>query len=142
MSMINIDDLNSKMKKKQDDKNKIYDTILKKCHYRIKKTADVDNVKFCFFNIPRYVFGSPLYNFDDCLLYLAKMLSYNGFDVRYTHPNLLFISWSGKSNPKDYKSMDRISNGYRSIEDYKQSKGLIYNKKTLESLGNKINLLK
>ena len=33
-----------------------------------------------------------------CILFLTKSLVNNGFDVWYTHPNLLLISWKDKSN--------------------------------------------
>ena len=35
----------------------------------------------------------PLYNLAECVEYLVRMLSDNGFKVAYTHPNLLLITW-------------------------------------------------
>ena len=142
MSMINIDELNDNIKKKEKQKNIIYDEILKKCHNKIKLTAKSNSLGFCFYIVPEYVYGFPLYNFKACVIYIFKSLVNNGFDVKYTHPNLLYISWKGKSNPKNYKSIEQKNNGYRSIEDYKPQGNLIYNNKSINYLSNKLNLLK
>ena len=37
--------------------------------------------------------GIPKYDYKDCTAYVIEKLRDNGFIVRYTHPNLLFISW-------------------------------------------------
>ena len=93
MSLINIDELNKIVDNKQKRKNMIYDTILQKCHSRIKTTARLNNnMNFCFYSVPKYIFGIPLYDSKSCILYVISSLIKNGFDVRYTHPNLLFIS--------------------------------------------------
>jgi len=34
------------------------------------------------------------YNCGECTAYLMEKLKENGFLVKYTHPNLLFISWA------------------------------------------------
>ena len=57
--MINIDELNKIVDEKQKRKNEIYDSILKKCHARIKKSAHVDNTKCTFYQIPNYIYGVP-----------------------------------------------------------------------------------
>ena len=142
MAMININELNSKIKQKEIDKEKIFEEILIKCHKRIKKSANQYNSHYCFYVIPRYVYGVPLYNYKNCLLYIIKSLTKNGFEVRYTHPNLLFISWLNKQNPKNLKLKEPKKNEYRDINDYKPSGNIIYNKNILENLGKKINLLK
>ena len=33
------------------------------------------------------------YDVTNCISYIIDKLTDNGFNVRYTHPNLLFISW-------------------------------------------------
>jgi hypothetical protein len=37
--------------------------------------------------------GIPKFDHGACVAYLLDKLQENGFNVRYTHPNLLFISW-------------------------------------------------
>jgi hypothetical protein len=43
--------------------------------------------------MPEMVIGVPKYDYKDCTAYIIDKLRTNGFIVRYTHPNLLFISW-------------------------------------------------
>ena len=37
--------------------------------------------------------GVPKYDSDSCIAYVIDKLQENGFKIRYTHPNMLFISW-------------------------------------------------
>lgn len=141
MSMLNIDDLNNTLKDKEDKQNKIYDEILKKCHHKIKKTSETSTEGFCFYVIPEYIYGFPIYNYKGCVIYLFKTLTKNGFEVKYTHPNLLYVSWAGKSNPQNYNAIEKKNNGYRSIEEYKPSGNIIYNK-TINTLSSKLDILK
>jgi hypothetical protein len=50
-------------------------------------------VKYLWYNVPEYIFGEPLYDNGDCISYLVKKLEDNGFEVKYIHPNNLYISW-------------------------------------------------
>ena len=96
---VNIDELHRQQKDKLERRYAIYTKILGLCHNRIKQVAqNPDNMGFCFYNIPPYVYGVPLYDTKSCVMYVVKSLVSNGFDVRYTHPNLLWISWLGKTN--------------------------------------------
>ena len=142
MSIINIDELNSLHTNKQKNKEEIYEKILSKCHIRIKLSAKSNNYGCCFYSIPKYIYGMPIYDYKLCLIYIVKSLTKNGFDLKYTHPNLLFISWKGKKNPENYKSIENKNNGFRPIEEYKTNKSLVYNSNLLKSLDNKIQIFK
>ena len=52
------------------------------------------NDNCCWYLMPEMVIGIPKYDYRDCTAYIIEKLRTNGFIVRYTHPNLLFISWS------------------------------------------------
>jgi hypothetical protein len=133
-TMININDLHENQQDKLEKRYEIYDTILKKCHTRIKTTAQIkNNMEFCFFNVPTYIYGIPLYDSKACILYIISALIKNGFEVYYTHPNLLFISWKGRSdNNNKYnnnynKYISQAQQEYKQIEDYKPNGSLVYN---------------
>ena len=49
--------------------------------------------KFTFFLLPEFILGVPRYNMVECTSYVLEKLIDNGFQVKYTHPNFLFISW-------------------------------------------------
>ena len=140
MSMINIDKLHKKKEQKESEKKKVYEVILKKCHHRIKTVAGMDNNgSFCFYVIPNYIYGVPLYDLKSCVIYVVVALIKNGFEVKYTHPNLLYISWLGKSNPKPkaitYQNTFNNSiqsNKTKSTDSYKPSKNLIYDTSSLD----------
>jgi hypothetical protein len=48
----------------------------------------------CWFLVPETIIGVPRYDQGGCIAYLINKLQTNGFNVRYIHPNLLFISWN------------------------------------------------
>lgn len=91
---INLDELYSTQKSIEDNKIKIYEKILSRVHKKIKHISRSRNCdKHCFFLVPEFVLGIPVYDTSVCITYVIDKLLDNGFMVRYTHPNLLFISW-------------------------------------------------
>ena len=91
---INIDELYEK--KRQQDLNKLalFNKLLNRVHVRIRTTSrqKVDE-QFCWFLVPETILGVPKYDQGACIAYLMDRLKTSGFNVRYNHPNLLFISW-------------------------------------------------
>ena len=91
---LNIDDLYEK--KRQQDLNKLtlFNKILNRIHVKIKNASrqKVDE-QFCWFLVPEIIIGVPKYDQSACIAYLIDKLNLNGFNVRYIHPNMLFISW-------------------------------------------------
>jgi hypothetical protein len=91
---LNIDDLYEK--KRQYDLNKLalFNKILNRIHVRIKTISRQKmDEQFCWFVVPEVIIGVPKYDQGACVAYLMDILKENGFNVRYIHPNTLFISW-------------------------------------------------
>ena len=91
---LNLDELYDQ--KKQEDLAKLYtfNRILTRVHDKIKVAARQKNSQqFCWFLVPEMLIGVPNYDKNACITYLISKLEENDFVVRYTHPNLLFISW-------------------------------------------------
>lgn len=91
---LNLDDLFKQKKITQDHKIKIYERVLARVHSKIKATSRMRNSdKFTFFLLPEFILGVPRYDMAECTSYVMEKLIDNGFMLKYTHPNLLFISW-------------------------------------------------
>ena len=91
---VNLDDLYKTKKHTFDHKIKIYDKILNRIHKKIKTTARNRNSGcFCMYVIPEFILGIPKYDITLCTTHIIDKLEKNGFKIKYTHPNLLFISW-------------------------------------------------
>jgi hypothetical protein len=91
---LNLDDLYER--KKQLDLNtvNVFNKVLKRIHDKIKLTArQINNIQYCWFLVPEMILGVPRYDNGACIAYLIDKLRDNNFMIRYTHPNLLFISW-------------------------------------------------
>ena len=92
---IDLDELYEKKKLNDLQKLNIYKNILSRVHNRIRVTSrqSKDNL-CCWYVIPEMIIGVPKYDQGHCIAFLLDKLQENGFVVRYTHPNLLFISWN------------------------------------------------
>ena len=91
---INLDELYEKKKQHDISTTNNYKTILNRIHNRIKTTSRQQiGEQYCWFVVPEMMIGVPKYDQAKCISYVIDKLQTNGFCVRYTHPNLLFISW-------------------------------------------------
>tara|TARA_B100001769_G_scaffold271448_2_gene264234 strand:+ start:725 stop:1339 length:615 start_codon:yes stop_codon:yes gene_type:complete len=91
---LNMDELY--IKKQQQDLNILnnYNKILARVHNKIKYASkNLVNEQCIWYIMPEMLIGIPKYDYKDCTAYIIEKLRDNGFIVRYTHPNLLFISW-------------------------------------------------
>jgi hypothetical protein len=91
---LNIDELYET--KRQYDLNKLalFNKILNRIHVRIKTVSrQRKDEQFCWFVVPEVIIGVPKYDQAACIAYIIDKLKINGFNVRYIHPNTLFISW-------------------------------------------------
>jgi hypothetical protein len=91
---LNIDELYEKKRQYDLSKLSLYNKILNRIHVRIKTTSrqKIDE-QFCWFVVPEVIIGVPKYDQGSCIAYLIDKLKSNGFNIRYIHPNTLFISW-------------------------------------------------
>ena len=126
---INIEELFETEQHTEIQRKNIYLKILNRVHKKIKTTSKIkNNDKYCWFIIPEVILGVPSYDLEDCKNYIFKNLSDNGFNIRYTHPNLLFISWN-HILPSYVRKKIKKETGY-SVNQY----GEIQNKKTITEL--------
>ena len=72
MSSLNINNLYETMYERNLKRYEKFDGILLKIHNRIKYNAGKEKT-YCFFQIPEFIIGTPLYNIND--LKLSYILS-------------------------------------------------------------------
>ena len=116
---------------------------------KIKSVARLRNSdEFCFFVLPEFVLGIPRYDMASCTSYIIEKLKSNGFKVKYTHPNLLFISWKhyipsykrAEYKKKTGVKIDGFGNVLTSKKNNKDgifTNNLLLNKKSNTSVGQK-----
>jgi len=92
---LNIDELYEKKRQYDLSKLELFNKLLNRIHVRIKTTSKqkVDE-NFCWFVVPEVIIGVPRYDQGACIAYLMDKLKENGFNIKYIHPNALFISWT------------------------------------------------
>jgi len=91
---INIDELFEKKQRRDLKQLAVYNKILNRVHKRITTVSRGQKLDtHIWFTVPEFIFGEPVYDNADCTGYLVANLEENGFQVKYMHPNTLFISW-------------------------------------------------
>ena len=113
---LNILELHKKINDKNTKRQQYFTTILDKCHAKIKRAAEKELYE-CFYEVPEYTIGLPMYKLTDCIVFLYENLRKNGFFVKYYFPRMLYVSWkpsvindkithkSSKSNNYTYDSL-------------------------------------
>ena len=71
-----------------------YNTLLEQIYHRVYSTSQLSgNTSSVLYNVPPFILGLPKLDMEDCIVYLVWQLRQSGFEVRFTWPNLLYISW-------------------------------------------------
>jgi hypothetical protein len=92
---LNIDELYEKKRQYDLTQLNLFNKILNRIHVRIKTISKQRmNEQFCWYVVPEIIIGVPKYDQAACIAYVIDKLQQNGFNVRYVHPNTLFISWN------------------------------------------------
>ena len=90
-------------KREKRDKSRLraYNQLLEQIQHRIFTTSQLPgNPSYMIYSIPPFILGLPSMDSQDCTVYIVFQLRSNGFEVRFTYPNLLHISWA--SYEKEY----------------------------------------
>ena len=139
MSQLNMNELYSNINKKTLKRMELYDSILKKCHSRILYNSGLQRTH-CFYQVPEFVIGTPLYDVSELRNYIMNSLKTNGFEILYIEPNWLFIHWNikgAKSLTKNTNISKPIDNQYKSTDTYKPSGNFIYDESSIMNMSDK-----
>lgn len=135
-----IQEIHKKQKEKEKNRLKIYENIAARCFVKIKETS-ANEETFCFFKLPEYIPGLPIYNMTECVMFVLNILKEKGFNSRYCDPYMIFISWNipkpnlkliTTSSQKEEKKniIDELNLKYKPIESYTPFGNFIPRKKT------------
>jgi hypothetical protein len=114
----------------------VYKKITSSCFKKIKLAVENEEI-YCFYSIPEYIPGIPLFNMTDCVMFMLNELKDKGFNSRYVHPFMVYITWQinkpilrltdkNKPPPKSNNILDNLNLKVKSVESYKPSGNFLY----------------
>lgn len=96
-----LSELYEKRKTKDTARLRAYSKILEQIHHRIRTISRLpQSLSYTIYTIPPMILGLPRIDMEDCATFLTFTLRHEGFDVRFTYPNMLLIDWS--KHERDY----------------------------------------
>lgn len=91
---LNPADLYDKRKMKDASRLRAYNKILEQIYHRIRVISKLPNAQcYLLYTVPPFILGLPKMDLEDCIVYLIYQLRHAKYEVRYSPPNLLYISW-------------------------------------------------
>lgn len=92
--LLNPSELYDKRRAKDSGRLRAYNKILEQIYHRIRAISRLPQGNaYLLYQIPPFVLGLPKMDLEDCSVYLIFQLRHAGYEVRFTFPNLLYISW-------------------------------------------------
>lgn len=110
--MLDLDELNARHEKTEENRMKIFEDILRSCHSKIKKYNNDFKKQECLFDPPVFIIGKPPYKYNDLISYLIRSLRDNGLRAEwYSHKKAIYISWKKTDmNLPQYHNQCAINN--------------------------------
>ncbi len=91
---IQLKDLYARRQNRDLSRLRAYEQILQQIMNRIRQQSDLPtHPTSLLYTVPRFVLGLPMLDLKDCILFLVHQLRSSGLEVKYTYPDLLYISW-------------------------------------------------
>lgn len=92
--LLNPSDLYDKRRTKDAGRLRAYNKILEQIYNRIRTISKLPNSQcFLLYTVPPFILGLPKLDLEDCVVYLIYQLRHASYDVRYSPPNMIYISW-------------------------------------------------
>ncbi len=95
----------NKLKKKKE----IYNKILYRVENLMKESAK-NGKDMCMYSIPEIIFGLPIYNLKECMIYIKQTLTNKNFKCVICDPNMIFIFWKLKNKIVNENTSRMIEN--------------------------------
>ncbi len=103
--ILNPSSLYSQEARRDATRIRIYNSVLQQIYTKIKAIARIPgNERSLWYVVPEFIPGTPRFDVKDCIVYLVWNLRNVGYQVDYTHPNLMLISW--RNHDDKYKAQE------------------------------------
>jgi len=126
MKKLNILELHRTINDMKHKHYESFDRIVESCHKKIVASTNKQQLN-CFYEVPQFVIGYPIFDLTKCIEYLKKTLEGEGFLVKYYFPKYLYISWDfeemkqNKTNKTNEEKRPDIKIDNTNILSYKPS---------------------
>jgi hypothetical protein len=88
-------ELYDKRKSKDVGRLRAYNKILEQIYNRVRVMSKLPTSQcYLLYTVPQFIFGLPKLDLEDMIVYLIYQLRHAGYEIRYTPPNMLYISWA------------------------------------------------
>jgi hypothetical protein len=92
--LLNPSDLYDKRRTKDAGRLRAYNKILEQIYNRIRTISKLPNAQcYILYTVPPFILGLPKLDLEDCVVYLIYQLRHASYEVRYSPPNMIYISW-------------------------------------------------
>ena len=78
--------------KRKKSKIRIYKEINKMLKQKIKIAKKAGSYE-CYYILPEYISGFPIYNQTECMVFLIQGLRLNQYKCRYVYPMTIYTAW-------------------------------------------------
>jgi len=89
--MVKASDLVKEQNEREKKKKLIFKKIYKRIEVKVQQASSA-NLFECWYDIPEFILNLPLYNLEDCKIYIINKLNKNGFKTG-VFINNIWISW-------------------------------------------------
>lgn len=110
---LSVSDIEQFQKEKIKKWIKVYEKVLGMCFRRIREYVLHDE-RYCFFSIPEYLPGFPMFNMTHCAAFIIRKLRAARFRTQLVPPNIIAIFWDtdrdyeqAKPSPKQQKYINK-----------------------------------
>jgi hypothetical protein len=91
---LNPTELYDKRRTKDAGRLRAYNKILEQIYNRIRTMSKLPNSQcYLLYTVPPFILGLPKLDLEDCVVYLIYQLRHAGYEIRYSPPNMIYISW-------------------------------------------------
>lgn len=88
----NAHEVSRSIQEKKNSQMRHFEKVLELCYRAIKQSADM-SYTHCIFEVPEFLIGHPIYDINECIVYILRKLQENEYQVAYYFPRTIYIVW-------------------------------------------------